>query len=318
MARLNVAQTAELLLSQDNILILCHRYPDGDTVGSAFALCRALRSVGKRANVMCGDIFPAKFGFLFADLAPDTLREKFIVAVDVADTSLLGVLEKDYGSKVDLCIDHHSSNHLYAKNTLLDDTASATGEVIYDLLAPLGAELTPSIALSLYTAISTDTGCFRYTNVTSRTHRITADLLDVGIDSHEVNRTMFDTKSPARLQLEKEMLESMSYRMNGKVLMMTLSEDMMLRSGACEGDIDGLSAIPRSIEGVGIGIILREVSGGYKISVRTNRGFNACEICKLFGGGGHAAAAGCFIKGTLEEAKDRLLDAIGEMYPEED
>lgn len=313
MARLNIAQAADLLLSQDNILILCHRYPDGDTVGSAFALCRALRSVGKRASVMCGDIFPAKFAYLYSDITPDAIREKFIVTVDVADTTLLGVLEKDYGAKVDLCIDHHASNRMYAKNTLLDDTASAAGEIIYALLAPLGAELTPEIAISLYTAIATDTGCFRYTNVTPRTHRIAADLLDVGIDAHEVNRVMFDTKSPARLQIEKEMLESIDYRLDGKVVMMTLTEDMIARAGACEGDIDGLSAIPRSIEGVKAGVMLREVSGGYKISLRTNRGLNASDICKQMGGGGHAAAAGCFSKGSLEEAKDRLMDIITEV-----
>ena len=309
MARLTVAKAAQMLLAQDRIIILCHRYPDGDTVGSAFALCRALRGLGKKANVMCGDILPTKFDYIFKDIEPDKMTERYVVAVDVADPGLLGVLQKDYGARVDMCIDHHASNRMYAKDTLLDDAASATGEIIYELLKPLGAELTQDIALALYTAISTDTGCFRYSNVTPRTHRITAKLLETGIDAHEVNRVMFETKSHARMELEKMLLESLDYRMDGQIVMMTLTESMIDETGVCEGDIDGLSAIPRGIEGVKVGVMLREVSNGYKISVRTMRGVNACEICKRLGGGGHAAAAGCFIKGSIDEAKDKMLEA---------
>lgn len=309
MARLTVQQAAEKLLEQDKILILCHRYPDGDTVGSAFALCRALRSLGKKVNVMCGDIFPAKFGYMFSDLEPDNIRERFVVAVDVADTNLLGVLEKDYASCVDLCIDHHPSNRFFATDTLLDDKASATGEIIFALLKPLGVEMTDEIALALYTAIATDTGCFRYTNVTPRTLRIAADLLETGINAHEVNRVMFETKSKARLQIEKELIDSVIYRFNGEMVMMTLTEQMIKDANASEGDLDGLSAIPRLIEGVRIGVLLREVQNGYKISVRTQCGVNACDICSRLGGGGHAAASGCFVKGSIDEARDKIEEA---------
>ena len=238
------------------------------------------------------------------------------MAVDVADTSLLGLLEQDYGDKVELCIDHHPSNRLYAENTLLDGGAAAVGEIIYRLLTPLGAELTPAIAEAIYTAISTDTGCFRYSNVTARTHRIAAKLLDIGIDSHEINRAMFETKTRARLRLEREMLETLEYRMGGRMVLMTLTEKMIEDAGACEGDTDGLSAIPRGIEGVDIGVMLREVSGGFKISLRTTRSVNASEIGKLFGGGGHAAAAGCFIKGTAEIARDKICEAVEHVLEE--
>ncbi len=296
------------MLEQQDILILCHKYPDGDTIGSAFALCRALLSLGKRANVMCGDILPTKFNYIYSDLEPQRFSEKFIVAVDVADPALLGVLEKDYGSRVDLCIDHHMSNKLYAKQTLLDDEAAAAGEVVYSMLAPLGAALTKEIAIALYTAICTDTGCFRYSNVRARTHRIAAKLIETGIDFHNVNRTMFDTKTRARLLIERELFDSLDYRMGGRLAMMTLTQDMIERTGATESDIDGLSAIPRSIEGVQVGVLMREVGKTFKLSVRTNDGIDASAICVQLGGGGHTEAAGCVIKGSLEQAKDIFYD----------
>lgn len=297
------------MLEQDDVLLLCHKYPDGDTLGSAFALCRALRSLGKRVDVMCSDIIPSKFAYLYNGIEPFGLRPKFIVAIDVADTNLLGVLEKDYGDKIDLCIDHHASNRGYAKFTYADATASATGEVIFRMLPALGAELSQEIALSLYTAICTDTGCFRYSNVTPRTHKITAHLMETGIDFYEVNRVMFETRSLARIKLEHDMIDSMDSRMGGRLVMMVLSQKLIDAAGACEGDIDGLSSIPRAIEGVDVGILLREVDKGYKISVRTIPGIDAGAICKQLGGGGHSAAAGCFVKGCLDEAKDAIYDA---------
>ena len=152
MSKISLTRACALLLEQDDILLLCHKFPDGDTLGSAFALCRALRSLGKRVDVMCSDIIPPKFTYLYNGLEPFGIRPKFIVAVDVADTKLLGLLEKDYGEKVDLCIDHHASNRSYAKNTFVDSKASAVGEIIFRMLPTLGAELTQEIALALFSA----------------------------------------------------------------------------------------------------------------------------------------------------------------------
>ncbi|MBQ9993143.1 MAG: bifunctional oligoribonuclease/PAP phosphatase NrnA [Clostridia bacterium] len=311
MSRLSLKAAAERLLGQDNILILCHRFPDGDTIGSAFALCRALRSIGKKVNVMCGDILPSKFSYIFRGIEPMDFRVKYIVAVDVADPSRLGILEKDYGSRVDLSIDHHGSNTDFAKESFVDSSAAAAGEIIFRILPLLGAELTQDIAMALYTAISTDTGCFRYSNVTANTHRIASKLIETGIDSYEVNRVMFETKTRARMQLERAMLDSLLYRFDDKLAIVTITEQMIRDAGASDSDIDGLSAVPRCIEGVKVGVMLRETGNGYKISVRTVTGVNACDICALLGGG-HAAAAGCFVKGSLEEARDKIIDAVAQ------
>lgn len=317
MAKISLKKAAERLLENDNILILCHRYPDGDTVGSAFALCLALRAAGKTANVMCGDIIPAKYGYIYEDIKPQEMREKFIVAVDVATPELLGLLEKDYGSKVDLCIDHHGTNSGYAKEYFVDSKAAAAGEVIFRLLPYLGVELTQPIAMALYTAICTDTGCFRYSNVTANTMRVAAKLMETGIDAYSVNRRMFETKSRERLAIERSAIEAMTYRKGGRMAVMPVTAKMLEDAGVSEGDIEGLSSMPRQIEGVQVGIMLREVVGGIKISVRSVPGVDASAICGRLGGGGHSAAAGCFIKGaSMEEAVDRIIEsaeaALGE------
>ncbi len=309
MAMISLTKAAERLLENDNILILCHRYPDGDTIGSAFGLCRALRSVGKKCNVICGDIMAPKYRYIFEDIEPDDMREGFIVAVDVATPDLLGLLEKDYGKRVDLCIDHHSSNSGYAKETYVDKNAAAAGEIIFRLLPLLGAELTREIAVSLYTAISTDTGCFRYSNVTANTHRAAAKLIETGIDAYRVNQIMFETKSRARMELEKFVMESLTMRLDGRVAIITLTQKMMQDANAGESDIEGISAIPRKIEGVEAGFMLREVKDGIKISARTVPGIDASAICARLGGGGHPAAAGGFVKGSIEEAFDAVIEA---------
>lgn len=314
MAKVSLKKAAELLLEQDEIVILCHRYPDGDTIGSAFGLCMALRDLGKKANVLCGDIIPRKYSYIFEHLEPMDIRERYIVSVDVADSNLLGVLEGDYADRIDLCIDHHGSNRLRAKNSYVDDQAAATGEIIFRLLSYLGAQLTKSIAIALYTALSTDTGCFRYSNVTPRTHMIASKLMETGIDAHSVNLVMFETKTMARFGIESEMMAGIDFRYDGRLAIITLTNEMIERHGVNEGDIDGLSAMARNIEGVDLGIMIREIAGGYKISARSSKAVNACEFCKLMGGGGHPAAAGCTLSGvSLEEARCTLVEMAGKV-----
>ena len=132
----DVLTVKDFLLTGDSFLILCHRSPDGDTLGSAFALCLGLRSLGKKARVVCADPVPQKYYYI--SYCDEQFEEKVVVAVDVADPKLLGALEAVYGDRVDLCIDHHPSNKLYAKTTLLDGEAAATAQIIYRVLVALG------------------------------------------------------------------------------------------------------------------------------------------------------------------------------------
>lgn len=312
MNRLKLKEAAQLLLENDNYLILCHRYPDGDTLGSSFALCRALRTLGKKASVMCADLIPPKFSFLFDDIENEDFRVKNILTVDVADKKLLGAgLEADYGDKVKLCIDHHGSNTQYAENLLLDADAAAAGEIMWKLIKQLGVEPDKKIAEAIYTAISTDTGCFCYSCTTPATMRLAALLMELGIDTQHINKIMFETKTRARIAIESCLFSNLEYWYDGRVAVVYVSNEMIKQAGASEGDLDNIAPLPIRIEGVLVGVTLRENEDGWKVSVRTAKGINACEICKAFGGGGHPAASGCTIASDLDIAKAELKSVIG-------
>lgn len=305
-------QTAECLCAEDDILILCHAHPDGDTLGSGIALCRALRDMGKRAAVLCEDPIPKRYAFLAPEAPLPDFEPQFIVAVDIATVKLMGDgVGAQYGERVDLCIDHHYTNSLYARQVLLDDKAAAASEIIYDLLRQMPVQITPFIADCLYVGLSTDTGCFRYSNVTSRSLRTAADLLDCGADSARLNRELFETKSREFAALERLAINSLELHFGGLCATVTVTQDMFRESGAGEDEFDKIAAIPRQIEGVLVGASIREQKdGSYKVSVRTNPPMNAAEICTQLGGGGHPGAAGCTLEQPLADSKKKLLHIV--------
>lgn len=304
---MKLSQIAALLMKHDNFEILTHNYPDGDCLGCGYALCRGLRQLGKNARVIT-TAMPKNMVFLTEGLEEQSFDCEYIVSVDVADEKLLGCNEEKYRGKINLCIDHHGSNKIEAEYKYIDSTAAAACEIIYELLRELNVTITRDIANCLYTGISTDTGCFKYTNTTAKTLRITADLLEYGCDSGYINKVMFDTKSKLRIQLEKEIYDTMIYCCDGKCAIIYTTLEMAQRAG--DEDLEGISSIPRQIEGVKMGITIREKENGeYKVSVRTNDDIDACKFCKQFGGGGHIAASGCSLKGTLESVIDTLKTA---------
>lgn len=308
------AETADLLLSHDNILIISHKNPDGDTLGSAFALFHGLCDLNKKVRFICHHKIPRKFDFLTLGrpyaLTPDFTPD-FIVAVDVAATQLLGSSLMCYNDKIDICIDHHPTNEQFATKTFLDPKAGATCEVIFDLLAQMNIEVTPLIADCMYTGIVTDTGCFKYSNTTAKTHKTTAKLFELGANYEWINRVMFDTKSKKRFAIEQRILDTLEYFGDGKIAVITITAQMLLDEGIDDSELDGISALPRTIEGVEVGITLREKkSGFFKASVRTTSLYDASKICEKFGGGGHKRAAGCVIEKDLENAKALIVQAV--------
>ena len=213
---LNLKQTARFLKKHDNYIILTHASPDGDTLGSAYALYYGLNEIGKTACVLCPDVIPQKYRY-FATKTDHVARENAtVVAVDVADKQLLGGLKEEFGDIVDLNIDHHISNVRYAKNLYLDSDASATAECIFELLTVMGVNINDITAKALYTGIVTDTGCFKYSSVTAKTHIIAAELYGYNIDAPEINRLMFDTKSRKLLELERMVLDASEFCVDGK------------------------------------------------------------------------------------------------------
>ncbi len=312
-----VVQAAELLSKADNVLLLTHCFPDGDTLGSGFALCRALRALGKHARVVCHDDIPEKYAYMWEGLAADDFEEEFICAVDVADAALLGSTLLPYADRVDLCIDHHASHRSYEKRLLMAADMGANAMIVLQVIEALGVPLDAAMADCLYTGLATDTGCFKYSNTTPLAHRMAAQLMEAGAHAEAINRAMFDIKSRARLSLEQQALASIKFFADDRIAVMKITEEMKRESGACEGDMEGLSPLPRQIEGVWVGVTMRRKADGcYKISLRTGTHADASQICAVLGGGGHARAAGCTLCGTEEEATQQILAAIGKIVPE--
>ena len=304
---MTIEKVVDFLKANDNFEILTHNYPDGDCVGSGYGLCLGLQQLGKNARVITTAL-PKDFKFLLNGVKEQDFQAQCVVSVDVADEKLLGCNQEKYQGKIDLCIDHHKSNRVDAPLKFVDDTSAAACEIIYRILTELGVTFTKEIANCLYTGISTDTGCFRYTNTTAATLRICADLLEYGCDSGYINKVMFETKSKKRIELEREIYDRMIFCCDDKcaVIYTTLEMTKDLE----DEDTEGISSIPRQIEGVKMGITIREKPDGiYKVSVRTNGDIDACQFCKQFGGGGHAAASGCTHNGDLQSVIDTLIEA---------
>lgn len=307
---IDVNDTAAMLTRAEDVVILTHQYPDGDTIGSAFALCRALRGLGKRARVECTDEIPEKYEYLLTEPAEE-FEPQMIVAVDVADEKLLGGLQATYGGRVDLCIDHHGSNTEYADYLLLKADYAAAAMVVCEVLRAMNAPFDSAIAECIYTGISTDTGCFKYSNAGAYAHRMAADMMDHNIRYDMINRVMFDVKSRARVELERLALSGMRFYCGGRIAVMPITCATIEQSGAMENDMEGLAPLPRQIEGVWVGVTMREKPGGeFKISVRTGNHADASAICKQLGGGGHIRAAGCSLTEPLDKAINTIVETV--------
>ncbi|MBR5437721.1 MAG: bifunctional oligoribonuclease/PAP phosphatase NrnA, partial [Clostridia bacterium] len=258
------------------------------------------------------DIIPQKYAYLSEGIEEEDFEEKFIVSVDVAGVRLLGdAVGERYADKVDLSIDHHESSRLFAGETYVESDSASACEIIYLIIKALGAEIDSGIASCIYTGMSTDTGCFRYSNVTPRTHLIAAELIALGAEHSKINEIMFDTKTVGSIMLEKMCYESLEFFGDGKVAVISVSQKMLSDCGVDKSALDAIKPITRQIEGVGIGVTVKEEDGGkIGISIRTSEEYDACRICGAFGGGGHVRASGCELKGTMQQAKEQIVDYI--------
>ena len=310
---LTIPETIEFLGLRDRFLIINHRRPDGDAVGSAAALCLALRQMGKQACIWKNPETTDRYLPYLRDLETETVPEEAtLVSVDMATENLLPLNGDDFAGKIQLSIDHHISNDGYAARTLLDPKAAACGEILLALVRELGP-VTPAMADALYVAVSTDTGCFQYSNVTGNTLRTAAELKDLGANTSPINKVMFGTKTIARLRLEAALTNSAEFYGNGQVCVCCITQAMMDSLGATEDDADNIASFPRDIQGVEIGVLVKELrEGGAKISLRTSENYNASELCASLGGGGHKAAAGAQDDEGMDSARTRILRAIEE------
>ena len=318
----------ETLLSRlqepGDTLILFHRNPDADAIGSAFALKELLSALGSRAWCVCGQEIPANLRFLcdaeqesvLPGSIPFDFRSQRIVSVDVASPAQLGDLETLYGDRVDLMIDHHGKGTPFADH-FIQPLAAATGEILFDLATDLSAQglhlFTPTLCQKLYAAISADTGCFRFSNVTPETHRRAAVLLTHGIDSAAINHQLFESRSFRQIKAEGAGIERLGIYRDGKVAAIAFPYELKRSMELSEDELGTLIDVARSVEGVLVAFVVRQPDPEpvFRVSMRSACDFDVSAVCANFGGGGHRRAAGCtFRADTMDKALDLLLSAI--------
>ena len=312
MTSLTRNETARWLHEHDNFLILTHRRPDGDTIGSAAVLCRGLRQLGKTAHVLRNMEVTEKYLHLHAGLTKDCPEEgDTLISVDVAAPSLFPDVFQPLLPRIQLRIDHHGTATSFTPLEIVDASAGATGDILYDILMEMGVELDKPMAEALYTAVSTDTGCFRYPNANGHSFRVAAACHDAGGDLSAINQEIFDTNSLGRLRLQGWIVENIRFLRGGKLAVCALPRAIEEQLQLTEDDLENISGFPRSIEGVKMAATLRQTQDGkVKVSVRAVPGYDAALVCAQFGGGGHKGAAGATLDMPLEEAADAIAAAM--------
>ena len=305
---LSIDETVDILCRGKSVLILFHVHPDGDSVGSAFALKSALESAGARAVCVCADEVPDRLRFLsehaqesvLPENIPEDMISDLIVSVDTASPAQLGGLYQLYGDKIDLMIDHHGKGTPYADN-YIKSSSSACGEMLYEILClyadRMGISLPQRVDELIYAAVSSDTGCFRYNNVVPSSHKLAADLIARGVDSADINHRLFGIKSLKQMQVEHAGFERMNLHLGGRVAIITFPYDLKSQYGAHDEDLETLIDVARCIKGVDVAAVIKQPlpENRFRVSMRSSCDFDVSEICALYGGGGHTRAAGCTI-----------------------
>ena len=304
-------ECAAWLQEHDNFCILTHVRPDGDTLGSASALCVGLRQLGKTAHLLRNDGASPFLDRCQVGLTKDWPDEgDTLITVDVAAKRMLPDNWLCLQDRMQLRIDHHGSAQSFTEQELVDPAAAACGEIVYDVLMAMGCEVTREIAWRLYIAISTDTGCFRYSNTTAHTYRVAAACAETGAELYPITMELFDTTSISELKLKNWMVDHAVFLCDGRAAVCAIPAE--LEENVSKEDLEGISGFLRSLEGVKISATIRQTETGSKLSVRAVPGFDAAAVCRKFGGGGHKGAAGAGLDVSLEEAVRLACEALTE------
>ena len=300
----------------NNAAIFTHIMPDGDAFGSALSLKEVLVNMGKKADIYISDNVPKRLLFMSEDYLTSFVDKGYdtLISLDAGDLKRLseyGEIFKNHQNTIS--IDHHKTNSLFAKINYVLPEASSTGEVLYDIFKKMGAEISKKTAEYLYCAIASDTGCFKFSSTGEKGHLIAADLIKKGIDFAELNRLLFDTEEVVSYKLKGYAMNKAELHLGGKVSTVSITKEDLKKLGADFEHTEGLSDVARIIEGVEVGIVLKEKDDLVKVSIRTNRYVDATVLASIFGGGGHIRASGCVSNLSIEETKQKLVKKAQEL-----
>jgi phosphoesterase RecJ-like protein len=312
-------RAAAAILQANKIVLACHVNPDGDALGSLCSLGLALESLGRQVVMLSPDGVPDHCAFIPGSdrvlRASPTHEFDLGIGLDADGSDRLGSAEAIVlGAPLVIDVDHHVGAERYGQIRLVDPTAAATGELVYDLLLAIGAPLTPEIATGLMAAIVTDTGGFRYTNVTARTLEIAGALIGHGAHPAPIIERVYGRRTVSATRLLGTALAEVHLTADGRLAWVALDRAAFERAGARDEETDGIVGELRAIDGVGVAILLREgVDGEVRVSLRSRDGTDVAALAERFGGGGHRAAAGCTLPGPLPAAIESMLAAAVDM-----
>ena len=309
------ADTARFLLEHDHFAILSHHRPDGDTVGTSAALCMGLRQLGKTAHVLTNKEVTPRFAWLHEGLAKSWVEEgDTIVSVDVASPEMLPMDFRPLLGKIALRIDHHSSATSFTEQELVDGDSASCAEVVWDVLELMGVKADRALAEAVYVGVSTDTGCFRFSNTTAHTFSVAAQCTRAGARIYELNQELFETNTLERLKMQAWIVEHLELLRGGEMAICAIPRAVEKAIGVNEDDMDNISNFPRTVAGVRMAATLRETEDGEtKLSVRAVPGCDATVVTVRFGGGGHKGAAGASMKLPLDEAVKAVEAVMSEV-----
>ena len=316
------------LAQKRNTLIIFHAHPDADAVGSAFALRDLLWAMGVPAMCACADEIPDRLRFLSEHAQGSVLLDEdmgldheYVISVDSASPEQLGSLFARIRRDVDLMIDHHGVGKIYA-DYYIDASASATGEIIYELAERLLergmiAEIPHRVWEAVYAAICSDTGSFRFANVTPKTFCIAAELLEQGVAGDVICQNLYDSKSVKQIRAEGEAARRLLIHDGGLFASTTIPYSSKFSLSLADEDMETIIDIPRSVAGVEVAFSIKqpEQKNVYRVSMRSSSDFDVSRVCALFGGGGHKRASGCTIEATgIDDAEKMVLNAVREQW----
>ncbi|WP_053957390.1 DHH family phosphoesterase [Inediibacterium massiliense] len=306
----------EVIDKSNKIIILPHILPDGDTIGASMALCLALKEMKKDPYILLDEEIPSNIQFLnyvkiYKNL-PEYFEYDLVISVDCSDVDRLGERVKWIKNDINsLNIDHHITNTYFARYNMVYSDAAATAEVIYDLIKDFKISMTKEIATCLYTGLSTDTGSFKYDNTSSQTHRIAASLLENHIDLNFINTQLYQNKPLYKVKLLGDVLNTLSFYFNDRVAVLSITQDILKKHNARVEDIDGFIEYARDIQGVEVGILLKEMNEcEIKVGFRSKYNVDVSKIAQNFHGGGHKKASGCTIYDHIDCAKQQVIEVV--------
>ena len=313
-----LAEIAKSIDTYTEMALICHSRPDGDTIGSAFALKYAYPE--KDIRIICEDEIPQRLSFICDGSKTDIPKKDYsvIVSIDCAATSLMGAsVESKYKDRIDIKLDHHTTRENFAAVNYANEKASATGEIIYEILKE-NNRLNKKSAEAIYAAIASDCGCFRYANTTRKTHLIAADLFEIGIDFKSINSLLFESKAQSEITAQKIAFNSLEYYYDGRLAFVSYTNKEKSENNLTDDDLGAISSLIREIKGVELGVVIKECDGEdgvYKLSARSGETVSCCEVCGLFGGGGHIRASGATVKGkSIAEIKKEIIDFTKDIF----